>query len=136
MSNDNRMTEVKSVQRERGSAQRQLTSKAGQLVLLLFGIVEALIALRILLKLIAANPSSPIAVLIYGATDWFLRPFVGLIAPITIGGMVLEPASFFAITIYALVGWVIQRAIWVLFSRPRGPIVAVTQTTTSDQYTP
>ena len=75
-----RITEVRSVQREPERERRINTFKATQVVWLLFGILEALIAIRILLKLIAANPNSPIAALIYGFTDLFLFPFAGLTA--------------------------------------------------------
>jgi len=37
--------------------------------------------------------------------------------------------------VYALIAWALERLIWVIFYRPRGPIVGVTQTTTTDQRT-
>ena len=132
MSND-RMTEVKSVQREPEREQRIFTFKITQLIWLGLGILEALIALRIGLKLIAANPGSPIVALIYGFTDIFLFPFQGMTATPAAGGMVLEISSFFAMLIYALIAWAVERIVWVLFYRPRGPVVGVTQTTTSDR---
>jgi uncharacterized protein YggT (Ycf19 family) len=135
MSNDNRITEVKSTQREPERELRIFTFKATQVVWLLFGILETLIALRILLKLIAANPNSPIAALIYAFTDLFLFPFAGLTATPAAGGMVLEISSLFAMLIYALIAWAIERAIWVIFYRPRGPVVEVTQTTSNEHHT-
>ena len=127
MTDENRVTEVRSVQDEPERGLRIFTFKATQLVWLGFGILETLIALRILLKLIAANPASPIAVLIYGCTDLFLFPFVGLTATPAVGGMVLELSSFFAMVVYALIAWAIERTIWVIFYRPRGPVVEVTR---------
>jgi hypothetical protein len=132
MSND-RMTEVKSVQREPEREQRIFTFKITQLIWLGLGILEALIALRIALKLIAANPESPIVALIYGITNLFLFPFAGMTPTPAAGGMVLEISSFFAMLIYALIAWAVERIVWVLFYRPRGPVVGVTQTTTSDR---
>ena len=58
MSNE-RMTEVKSVQQEPEREQRIFTFKITQLIWLFLGILEALIALRIGLKLIGANPGEP-----------------------------------------------------------------------------
>ena len=55
MSNDNRVLEVRTSQSEAGREQRILTFKASQWIWLLFGILEALIVLRIGLKLIGAN---------------------------------------------------------------------------------
>jgi uncharacterized protein YggT (Ycf19 family) len=136
MSNDNRTTETSSVQKEPEREKQIFTFKATQLVWLLFGILEALIALRFVLKLIAANPDSPIAALIYGFTDLFLLPFKGLTATPAAAGMVLELSSLIALVVYALIGWAIERLIWVLFYRPKGPTEQVTKTTTSDQHNP
>ena len=133
MSND-RMTEVKSVQQEPEREQRIFTFKVTQLIWLFLGILEALIALRIGLKLIGANPESPIVVLIYGLTYLFLFPFEGMVATPTAGSMVLELSSFFAMVIYALIAWAVERTVWVIFYRPRGPVVGTTQTTTSERH--
>jgi hypothetical protein len=134
MSN-NRISEVQTTQKEPERERRIFTFKATQLVWLLFGILEALIALRIGLKLIGANPASPIAVFIYGFTSLFLFPFTGLTGTPAAGGMVLEISSVIAMVVYALIAWALERTIWVIFYRPRGPVVGVTQTTTTDQHT-
>ena len=136
MSTDSRLTEVRSSQREPGREQRVFSFKATQLVWLFFGILEGLIALRILLKLIAANPDSPFAAMLYRFTDLFLFPFAGLTATPSAGGMVLELSSFIALIFYALIAWAVERLVWVIFYRPRGPIEQVTQTTSSEERTP
>lgn len=135
MSNENRVSQVRTSQREPEREQRIFTFKATQLIWLLFGILEALIALRIGLMLIGANPDSPIVALIYGVTGLFLFPFTGLIGSPTVGNMVLELSSLFAMLIYALLAWALERIVWLAFYRPRGPVVAVTETTTSEQHT-
>ncbi len=135
MSNDNRVSEVRTTQSEPEREQRIFTFKATQLIWLLFGILETLIALRIGLKLIGANPESPIVALIYGFTYLFLFPFEGMTATPSAGGMVLELSSFFAMAIYALIAWAVERTVWVIFYRPRGPVVAVTETSTSENHT-
>ena len=132
---NNSTSEVRTTQKEPERERRIFTFKATQLVWLLFGILEALIALRIGLKLIGANPDSPIAVFIYGFTSLFLFPFAGLTATPAAGGMVLELSSVIAMVVYALIGWALERIIWVIFYRPRGPVEGVTQTTTTDQHT-
>jgi YGGT family len=133
MSND-RMTEVKSIQQEPEREQRIFTFKATQLIWLFLGILEALIVLRIGLKLIGANPASPIVALIYGVTYLFLFPFEGMVVTPSAGSMVLELSSLFAMLIYALIAWAVERTVWLLFYRPRGPIVGTTQTTTSERH--
>jgi len=133
MSND-RTTEVRSVQQEPEREQRIFSFKVTQLIWLFLGILEALIALRIGLKLIGANPGSPIVALIYGFTSLFLFPFEGMIATPSSGSIVLELSSFFAMLIYALIAWAVERTVWLLFYRPRGPMVGTTQTTTSERH--
>jgi len=135
MSNDNRVSEVRTLQREPEREQRIFTFKASQWIWLLFGAIEALIALRIGLKLIGANPDSPIVALIYSVTTLFLVPFVGLIGSPTVGGLVLEISSLFAIAVYALTAVAFERLVWLIFYRPRGPVVDVTETTTSEHHT-
>lgn len=132
MPNENRISEVRTSQNEPEREQRIFTVKATQLVWLFLGILEVLIALRIGLKLIGANSDSPIVALIYGFTNLFLFPFAGMTATPSADGMVLELSSFFAMVIYALIAWAVERIIWLAFYRPRGPVVATTQTTTSE----
>jgi hypothetical protein len=134
MSNENRVSEVRTSQREPEREQRIFSFKATQLIWLLFGVLEALIALRIGLMLIGANPNSPIVALIYGFTYLFLFPFNGLIGSPAAGNMVLELSSMFAMLIYGLIAWVIERTVWLIFYRPRGPVVGVTETTTSERH--
>jgi len=126
------VSEVQTTQKEPERERRILTFKVTQLVWLFLGILEALLALRFGLKLIGANPASPFAVLIYGFTDLFLFPFAGLTGTPAAGGMVLEISTLIAMVVYGLIGWAVERILWVIFYRPRG---SVTQTTTTDQHT-
>ena len=135
MTSENRVSEVRTSQNEPEREQRIFSFKATQLIWLFLGILEALIALRIGLKLIGANPESPIVALIYGFTNLFLFPFEGMTATPSAGAMVLELSSFFAMGIYALIAWAVERIVWLIFYRPRGPVVAVTETSTSENHT-
>ena len=128
----NTVSEVQTTQKEPERERQIFTFKATQLVWLLLGILEGLLGLRFILKLIAANPDSPIAVFIYGLTGLFLLPFTGLTATPQLGGMILELATMVAMVVYALIFWAVERLVWLIFYRPRGP---VTQTTTTDQHT-
>lgn len=125
--------EVRTTEREPERERRIFTFKATQLIWLLLGVLEALLALRILLKLMAANPGNAFAAFLYSTTDIFLLPFVGLTATPAAGGMVLELSTFIAMLVYGLVGWGVERLVWVIFYRPRGASVSVTQTTTQDR---
>ena len=95
-------------------------ARATQVIWLLFGIVEILIGLRVLLKLIGANADNAFASLIYNAAGIFVGPFFTLTGSPAAIGMVLEIPSIIAILVYALLGWVIvrvARVIWPMFSR-------------------
>jgi uncharacterized RDD family membrane protein YckC len=127
----NTVSEVQTTQREPERERRILTFKASQLVWIFLGILEALLALRFVLKLIGANEASPFAVFVYGFTKLFLWPFAGLTGTPPVGAMVFEFTTLIAMVVYALIAWAIERIIFVIFYRPRGP---VTQTTTTDQH--
>jgi hypothetical protein len=134
MSNDDRVSEVRTLQTEPEREQRIFTFKATQLIWLLFGILEVLIALRIGLLLVGANPNSPIVALIYGFTYLFIFPFMGVVASPAAGNMVLELSSMFAMLIYGLIAFALERTVWLIFYRPRGPVVAVTETSTREHH--
>jgi hypothetical protein len=134
MSNENRVSQVRTSKREPEREQRIFSFKASQFIWLLLGILEALIGLRIALMLIGANPNSPIVALIYGLTYLFLFPFTGLINSPAFGNMVFEFSSLFAMFVYALIAWAVERIVWLIFYRPRGATVDVTETKTSEQH--
>jgi hypothetical protein len=134
MPSENRVSEVTSTEHEPERERRILSFKATQLIWLMLGVLEALFALRLGLKLIGANPGSPIVALIYGFTNIFLFPFTDLVGSPTFGDMVLELSTMFAMLIYGLIGWAFERVVWLLFYRPRGPVVGTTQTTTSESH--
>jgi hypothetical protein len=125
--NEVRTTEVHTP----GQPERAFTFKATQLIWLALGILEVLLALRVFLKLIAANPNNMFASLLYGFTDLFLFPFAGLTATPSAGGMVLEVHTLIAMVVYALAAWALERLLWVLFYRPRETRVVTEATTTN-----
>jgi uncharacterized protein YggT (Ycf19 family) len=94
---------------------RESVYKVVQFVWLLFGALEGLIAVRMLLKLIGANPTSWFAALVYQLSDLFLWPFQNLTINPFFGNFVFELTSLIALLVYALIGWGLVRLIWVLF---------------------
>jgi YggT family protein len=87
------------------------------LIQLSFGVLDGLLGLRFLLKLMAANPDNPFALLLYFVTDPFLWLFKGLTRTPTFEGIVIEFYDLVAIAVYAMLGWVIIQLIWILFAR-------------------
>jgi len=49
--------------------------------------------------------------------------------------MVLEISSIIAMIVYLLIGWALERIVYVIFYRPRGP-VSVRQTVIADHIPP
>jgi len=123
--------EVRTTQHEQGQEQRVATFKVTQLIWLMIGLLEAAIALRVVFKLIAVNAANPFAAFLYSVTDLFVAPFASLIGAPAAGGMVLEVSSIIAMIVYFLIAWALERIVYVLFYRPRGP-VSVKQTTVAD----
>ncbi len=132
----NHTSETRTTRRDPDQEQRLFTFKVTQLIWLALGIVQALIAIRIILKLIGANPESPFAAFIYNLSDILLFPFAGLVATPTSGNMMLELSSIIAMIVYALLAWGIERIVWLIFYRPRSSGVGVTQTVTHTPVTP
>jgi uncharacterized protein YggT (Ycf19 family) len=126
--------ETRTTQHEAGQGQRVATFKITQMIWLLLGLLEALLGLRFIFKLIAVNAANPFAALLYKVSDFFVAPFASLAKAPAAGGMVFEVSTILAIIIYLLIGWAIERIVYVLFYRPRGP-VSVRQTTVAE-HTP
>jgi uncharacterized protein YggT (Ycf19 family) len=126
--------EVRTTEHEQGREQRVATFKATQIIWLLLGLLESVIALRVVFKLIAVNAANPFATLLYNVTKFFVAPFASLTKAPTAGGMVLEISSIIAMIVYLLIAYALERIVYVLFYRPRGP-VSIKQTIISD-HTP
>jgi uncharacterized protein YggT (Ycf19 family) len=105
---------------QRAAAERRnnlAARKSARTVWIISGIIEALLAFRILLKLVAANPSSPFTQLIYGTTAPLVYPFRNLVANPSIGNGVLEFTSLIAILVYIFLTWVLIELALLLFKR-------------------
>jgi uncharacterized protein YggT (Ycf19 family) len=91
--------------------------RASQLVYVFFAVIDGLLLIRLVLKLLAANPHSPFASWIYGFTDFFMAPFKNLLPSIGNEQSVLEVSVLIAILVYALLGWALERFVGVVFYR-------------------
>ena len=84
-----------------------------------FAVIQIALGLRVLLKLIAANPLSGFTRFIYGFTAPFVAPFSNIVATPTAGnGATLDVSSLLAILIYVLLSWLIVRLLLLLLDRP------------------
>ena len=100
-------------ERRSSESRRSSLAKATQIVWLVTSILEVLIGIRVLLKLLGANPQAGFARFIYGITAVFLAPFTALFSNPSAAGAVLEISSLVAMLVYALIAWGIVRIMWV-----------------------
>jgi hypothetical protein len=83
------------------------------------GVLEGFLGLRVVLRMMAANPDNPFANFTYSVTNVFLWPFSGLTVQPQSGGVVLEISTVIAMLVYLLAAWVFVELLWLLFGRER-----------------
>ncbi|HXG25249.1 MAG TPA: hypothetical protein VNL94_00125 [Candidatus Binatia bacterium] len=92
-----------------------------RVVVLIFGIIQTLIVLRIVLLLLNAREGNDLVAFILNTSQIFVAPFIGIFGTdaLTSGGSVLDIAA-----IAALVGWTILEFIvlWVVNLLRREPV--------------
>ena len=104
----------KQIEENRVAERENQIGRINGIIWLLFGVLEALIGLRVILKIIAANPENSFAHFIYTTSRLFLAPFFGLVGEPTSDGSVLEVTSLVAMLFYLLVGLGITRLIYLI----------------------
>jgi uncharacterized protein YggT (Ycf19 family) len=95
-------------------------SPAGRVInviYLVFGLISALLVIRLALKLLGASVGAPFVGFIYGVTNFLLGPFKGVLPAIVSGKSVLEPAVLIAILVYVLVGFLLAKIVEIALSR-------------------
>lgn len=108
-----------SVKRESTEIKNDATGSqtAGKLIYYFFGVVEILLAFRLILKLMGASAGSGFVSGIYSIAGIFIAPFQGIFQRITTQGAettsVFEPATLVAIIVYVLIAWGIVKLIQI-----------------------
>ena len=81
------------------------------------GILEALLAFRLVFKLLGANAGSSFVSTIYNISGSFVAPFSGIFRTAVNTGIetksVVEPATIIAMLVYGLIGYGIVRLIGI-----------------------
>src|SRR5690349_101690 len=85
------------------------------LIEIIVGLAEAVLVIRILLRLFAASPSAPFVHWIYSTSATLLEPFRGIFPTAVINrAYVLDFTALFALIIYAIIGgFLIYLASWL-----------------------
>ncbi len=78
-----------------------------QVVWYLLGLLEALLAFRFVLKLLAANPNAGFTYFIYTVTYPFVAPFLNVFKINRIDRNVFEWTTLLAMAVYWLLAWAI-----------------------------
>lgn len=120
MAREEQVTEVREVATDDGvGVTRQRTVErdtvptgvlAKRIVYYIMGIIIALLSIRIVLLLLAANQGNMFVDFIYALSGIFASPFFGIFSYTpAYGSSVFEISSVVAIIIYALLGWAIAK---------------------------
>jgi hypothetical protein len=99
-----------------GALEETTSSQTSEyLVYYIFGVLEILLAFRLVFKITGASMSSAFVGLIYGITGIFVAPFVGIFRSGFSQGIettaVLEPSTLVALVVYAVLAWGIVKLI-------------------------
>lgn len=80
-----------------------------QVVWYILGVLEALLAFRFILKLLAANPRAGFTSFIYGASYPFANPFLNVFHITRVEGNIIEWTTILAMLVYLLIAWAIVK---------------------------
>lgn len=103
----------------RQASQSQTTSNV---VYFIFGLIDVLLAFRLILKITGASAASGFVRMIYGLTGIFVMPFEGIfhkaVAPGLESASVFEPSTAIAIVVYLVLAWGIVKLIRISTGEP------------------
>jgi nitrogen fixation protein FixH len=89
-----------------------------RVVYYILGILEVLLAFRLVFKLLGANPESGFVSFIYSISQVFMAPFIAIFRSAVTQGIetkaVLEPSTIIGMIVYALIAWGIVKLIIIM----------------------
>lgn len=89
------------------------------LIYFIFGGIALLIAARVLLLAIGANPDNGFTNFIYRLSRIFVAPFTSMVEAIELGTTaVFEVSSVLAIFVYLVIAWLLARLVFLISARP------------------
>lgn len=81
--------------------------RGSQIVWYLLGVVEAFLAFRFVLKLLAANPGAGFTSFVYAISDVLALPFRAVFGTTRVEGSIFEWPTLLAMAVYWLIAWAI-----------------------------
>ncbi len=100
--------------------QKKVIFRTYQIVWYIVGVIEVLLAFRIVLKALGANPLSGFTRLIYALSDPLALPFAGIFRITVAEGSVFEWSTFIAGLVYLLAGYGIVQLMQLV--KPTDPV--------------
>ncbi len=102
----------------RAAVVEPVESRANQIVYLILTIVEVLLAFRLVLRLLGANPNSGFVSFVYAITYPLIYPFIGIFSLPNLETASFELATLIAMVVYAIVAYVIVAIVRISRTRP------------------
>jgi len=100
--------------------QNSAVARVVSVIYFLFGILEFLLAIRVILKLVGANSENGFASFIYGLSAPLVALFANLVQnPVFNTTSILEITTIIAMLVFAIAAGLIGRLTWLVLSRPR-----------------
>lgn len=88
-------------------------SMTRRILIVVFGIIEALLGFRFIFKLAGANPANALIKILYDVTDVLVVVFASIFTPATTDGLetvsVIEPGTIIAMIVFALIALAISK---------------------------
>src|SRR3990170_1455767 len=97
--------EVMTEQAPKAYAKKKFIFRAYQLIWFVLGVIEVLLAFRVVLLALGANPQAGFASFIYAVSDPFAIPFRDLFGITVQNVYVFEWTTFVAMAVYAVVAY-------------------------------
>lgn len=85
--------------------------RISQIVWYIVGVIEAILALRFILRLLGANPAAGFSQLVYNLTWLFAAPFLAVFPASQSGRNVFDWSILLAMAVYFFIGWLIVKAL-------------------------
>ncbi len=104
------------------TAQRSEYYRAGNILYIIFGLLELLLLARFIFLVLGANRGSGFVNFIYVLTEPFVAPFYGIFGQANYAQATFDPATLIAMVVYAILAWVIMRIIAAVSNRPADPV--------------